>query len=478
MATPLPKKRTRLNQEDRQQLLEKIRRLEDETAGQKQRIDELEQTIVDLQQQKDKKEEDQGNHHKNKGLYDIIEFPSKVPLRPDNLVPHLQELFQELVTQAKEVQSWDEAVGWFRKVERALKEYPILAQVASFSGDKRYEFLLGIALFIFGRYFDENRTTFPMPIFDLLMACNPYALAWNKTIFMIVNGFFIAEYTLFLTIASKYSWILELPEVSSQQPVQCFLEQALWADGDTDSVIKFYKSQPKLAKIQNKRTGRYPLHEHIMDLDFIPTEPDDLVEFLVEIFPEALLKQDNEGDTPLHCAFKSLDRATSPEDANHETKRNSIVAGKILLKENPSALLLKNKEGFTPLECLQLRPYQDESVRAFAVDVLRIYFPRPLSRSMKKIPFLQAAYAVLKEEAAFANNCVRIKRVATMVRNYCNAPTDPSNSDSDARAEINQIYSEWATRNLAAASIKIQSSRETDIPRMVRRRRSSGQDHH
>ena len=480
---PSPKRRrldpeNEASSDDReQQLLEKIRRLEDENTGQKQHIDQLQasldrakKTIEGLQEQS--KIKDQVNQQ-NTGLNDFITFPSITPLSPDNLVPHLQELFQELAVEAKAVGSWHEAESWFDKVEIALKDHPILAQVASKPLEDDYSCLLSSASSITWRenfFFPRGEKPFPMPTFDLLISSNPYALAWADTIYAIAVGYSTKDFDLFLSIVSKYTWVLDIDEVAAQQPIEKFLCEALLVDGDWNSVTKFYKSQPKFAKILDKSTGRYPLHEHVKNLFEVNgnsgSSPDDLIEFIVDICPAALLKQDIRGNTPLHYAFLSLQKSIQ---LSISSKRNSMTAGRILLKENPSALLLKNNDGCTPLECLKLRSFQDESAREFAVEVLRVYFPRPLTRSMKEIPFLPTTYAILEEEAAFANNCVRIQRVGTMIRNYCNAPTDPSNSDSDTRAEINQIYSEWATINLAAASMKIQSLRETDIPQMVRR---------
>ena len=459
---------------------EREQKLLQENVDLKQRIDELEaslhkatRTIEDFQKEK----EDQNNQQSIR-LQDIIAFPNKMPLSPYNIAPHLQELFQELVTEAKDIRSWDETDKWFRKVEVALKDYPILAQVASKPLKDDYSFLLSSACHIWDEGFIGREIPFPMPTFDLLISSNPYALAWNETMYTIATGFSMQEFDLFLSIVSKYTWVLDVPEVARQRPIEQFLEEALLVDGDWDSVTKFYKSQPKFSKVLDNSTGRYPLHKYIDNLfdieGLMGSSPDAFFEFMVQIFPAALLKQDKGGNTPLHIAFFSVQNSFY---TSNDCKQTSITAGRILLKENPSALLVKNKEGCTPLECLQLRPYHDESVREFAVEVLRVYFPRPLTQSMKKIPFLPTIYAMLEKEAAFANNCVRIKRVCAMIRNYCNAPTDPSNSDSDTRAEINQIYSDWANENLAAASKKSQSFRETDIPRMVRRR-SSGQDHH
>ena len=359
-------------------------------------------------------------------------------------------------------------------VEEALKDNPILAQVASEPIEDGYSFLLSCAVDI---VWDKDfigighEIPFPMPTFDRLIACNPFALGWSKIMYPIAFGFSIVQFDLFLSIVSKYTWVLDIPEVAAQQPIEKFLKEALLVHGDWPSVTKFYKSQPKFAKIQNKRTGRYPLHQQMIDIIQIPSgcSLDAIVEFMVDIFPAALLHQDKRGNTPLHYALKSLVEAMHQIYFGNIVKRHSIAAGKTLMKENPAALLLENNNGFTPLECLELRSYQDESVREFALEVLRMYFPRPLSDSMEEIPFLREAYTMLQDEAALDHNCVRIKRVGAMIRNYCNAPTDPSNSDNDTRAEINQIYSEWATINLAAASMKIQSLRETDIPQMVRR---------
>ena len=487
-------------------LLEENRLLKDENARLKEHIQRLEEGAAVVSPC-------QGL------LQDIIAFPSKaVVISPDSLPPDLKNVWNGLMSEAKKVSEYQEAFGYQQKKKRRLTKqvfhnvkealenhHPILTHVASQHPDKDdYKCLLSSCcalivctsnlLWLHG---DEKKDI--LATIERLIQLNPYALVWNpSTMETIARGFGWEKFDLFLTIASKFSWVFtELPEVSKSEIISSFLSSRLddvYHVWEWDLVTEFFKNQPKMLEIEfEERTipeqFPSPLHYAIKilrssSLESDCTAPSDaLINLMVQEFPAALLKQDYEGNTPLHTAFINLNGALLIEDpvTNNIYYRICVSAGKILLQRNPSALLVQNNFGLTPLECVgnqaytdeyfygALRPrrYAQEPVRAFVVEAFREYYPRTLTPQMKEIPFLQQAYDLLEQEAAFARNYVRIKRASAIIAILAKVENERGSDASDDSKDI--IYSNWANGQLDALSIKIETIRETDIPVMGKR---------
>ena len=428
----------------------------------------------------------------------IAFVPSNTPLPPETLAPHLKELLDGLMTKGKEALEADEredpdqAVDLkkqvFDRVQEAVEEYPILAQVATKRpGEDDYDCLLSICCAMTlnesGHWlFDEEETANNMiAVIKALVELNPYAFVWNPSAMEpIAMGFRRDEFDLFLTIATKISWVFaELPEVSKAKIISSFLDRTLEDElgvWEWDLVTEFFKSQPKMLEIEfeGRRTEQYPdpLHFLIEKLAEVPLESDctapsgALINLMVQEFPAALLKQDEDGDTPLHIVFINLKGARVVEEplAKKMYHRICISAGKILLKGNPSALLLKNQDDLTPLEYLDKRLLAHEPVRAFVVEALREYYPRELTPQMKEVPFLQQAYDLLQQEAAFARNSVQLKVVSAIIAKIENERGSDSSDDSKEKKDV--TYSDWAKVQLIALSTKIETIQETDIPAM------------
>ena len=501
MTTPLPKKRQRVdndddhpNQEERQQLLEKIRRLEDENAGQKQRIDELERTIEHLQQQKDKKEEEEQKALMAKAEELLLKGNSKKrPISreellrlPERLSPY--EVFSDLVLSVEQISTWDATVAWFRRVESALESYPFLAHIGypvQTGETKRLDlFLLGMACKLMGERFDVYAdSTRPFPLedfFQKLIAANPRALLWKcddhlydeqtMCIMEMAGGLRVATYHIFLMVAREFGWIFDLPELlsSNNSPHAELLYQYIVGDVDYEVIEAFYRSQPQLLNVDED--GQYPIHQILKHVLITSDDVrrgsslEPLVKFMVQQFPESLQIQDGKGRLPLHHVLSSLNSIFNDEDHVDPSFAdiNTLIcidAVGILIDRYPKALLVKDKQGQVPLDMIQAG-FDQAEVNDIVTAMLRLYFPQSLTETMKAIPFYQNAYLLLQEEAAFASNFVRIKRVDKMIQKYTSSPTDPSaDSENDSRAEINQIYSSWAMTNLAAASVKMRSIR-------------------
>ena len=458
MTTPLPKKRKRLddrqegndimssspghqNQEERQQLLEKIRRLEDENAAQKQRIDELERTIEDLQQKdKNKDDHDEQRQQEEKALMAKAEElllngnSNKRPIckeellrLPERLSPY--ELFSDLVMSAERMSEKNMVIPWLQRVDTALESYPVLAHIGypvQTEGVKRLDsFLLGIVCKLI-RWVDL--TSFPLEnFFKKLIAANPWALLWKldkwpytkqiMCITEIARGLGDFTYPILLMVAREFGWIFDLPELlSSKYPphAQLLFE---YRDGSADYHIMeaFYRIQPQFLKVVDK-DGQYPIHQ-ILEWIRIYSENlrtsssfEPLLKFMVEQFPESLQAQDVEGRLPLHhavCALATFDADEGVDPAFADV--NTLIcieAVRILIHHHPKGLFTKDKYGHLPLD-IMWTGFDEAEVKYILTDMLRLYFPQNLTETMKAIPFYQNAYLTLQDEAAFASNCVR-----------------------------------------------------------------------
>ena len=422
--------------------------------------------------------------------------PHKEPLRLDDLPPHLKEVVVGLLDgfividdSGEVVYAWcdqEELVErWTNRLEKALEKYPILAHVALKTNeqasltphDERFCFLYAACDILDMGHYDEATKGNLLRVTARLIELNPYALVWDDAVMIsIAAGFDRAEFSVFLTIVSKYSWVFGLSEEASEEFTRNFMwflsnASERW---DWEAVTELLKSQPKMLELDLDGIGYYPLHCCTDQLSRVvpgsSTTCKAAFNFMVKEFPTALLKQDDQnGDTPLHFAFDNFNGANMARDEtdNNAYYQNCISVAKILLQGNPSALLLKNKDGLTPLECIghreyvlsqSMRPrgYAQESVRAFVVEVLREYFPGPLTDRMKEIPYLKEAHSLLQQEATFARNCVHIKRAFAVL-------------DMEENTDKAKCYPDWAWGQLVALSTKIKTIQETDIPTMGKR---------
>ena len=442
------------------------------------------QTIQQLQQSGPK------NEDHSVGIYPKLKVPCKIPLQVEQLEPEeggIREIFERLVDSAKdEIRgSWEKSKAWYEEVHRAVSKFPILAQISSSSkGD--YFCLLSSAYEIIDGFLNsldyiatrnvrdkldeplDANTCFAKTIM-LLIEINPYALLWKGT-----NNFTLAAcfaqcelragHEMFVwAVTTKFGWIMDSKECS-QEDIFGIL---LWYCAEEGHVnysvmLKFFIHHPRFLRTPCGPSGMFPIHyiaSSIVRENGIDETIEPLIEFMATKFPESLSARDSEGNTPLHYACKSMMQAMNTNDATGFIGfKNAVRACRILVERFPYALEYRDHQCQTPLELLDDIAYRKAGVQNVVLEMLRIFYPRRFSHDMLLVPLVRRASGVLEKEASMARTYLRVARVSMLLGKSARSP-----SRADDSEEVNEIYSEWSSKQLASMSTEMETTRSGNI---------------
>jgi hypothetical protein len=316
-----------------------------------------------------------------------------------------------------------------------------------------------------------------VPSIQYLIEQNPYALIWPLSNGMPPIRFIAGEFwdQLLLWIVENFSFILDMAYEGGNPPVHASLLEAYSTSPysrqvPAQAVRNYFEAYPQGLQ-QKNYAGRLPLHllckcyKRYRDARFREDDILSLIQFMLEAYPEAASQVDSEQWTPLHHACNSL-RSFTVEDPV------IVQICMLLLDQYPHAALLKDIRSRTPLEFIARFSGHSPSLPPVIAALLRVQYPKPLSRHAGRNPLVQETHAMIKEEAVWADNCVRIKRVSTMLHSHYVTTTTNSlssncnnNAYSYSAKEIDDIYSTWAADTLAAMNKHVKNFREVEMPR-------------
>jgi hypothetical protein len=407
-------------------------------------------------------------------------------------------MFRDLGTLIKHPFEWVSSEfldSWFGDLEKAIRKYPILAQVSAGEEDKNNELdeevrppitgcLLAIACDMVAFHYHEvcfgmrNGST---PHFDEikeLIEANPNALFWynfkcgKEKVGLIIDrlgdGLDMAIFDLFLYVAEKGEFegglrVFDCPQWHdhSCEALEYFLKWCAEGYVACSAAETFFRSQPQLLNTLGPN-NQYAIHRVLEGFD--DDDISSLVDFMVTSFPASLMKQDDFGRLPLHYLCKSFNRVTENLGDHWYNRRlfqvnasNCMKVSTIFVERCSQAVRQVDVDGHPPLKYIQ-SGFDKPIIQDAVLLLLKAYYPSPLMVTLREVNFIKEAYDMLKnEEAPLARNCIRLKTVSKLIEKFMQSAS-PSSSMAKERNEINQIYSSWANNHLAAASKKSQEN--------------------
>ena len=286
------------------------------------------------------------------------------------------------------------------------------------------------------------------PTIKFLIEANPSALLWET--YNDYNGkrmiHNIADHSthcvLMPWIATNYQWVLDNEICHEFPPVFDLLNQyasrnATGATECTAAIIRqFFEAYPRGLNQQDVMgTGFTPLHAIL----YGSAECDaDLFKWIAEKCPSNMLKTDEDGETPLHDACRSLD---------HSNSSGEIC--KYLIAKCPESVRIMTDRSALPIHEL-LSHCQHRRVKEVVVYLLRAY---PESYNMasrhssapRSVPFIQRIKPLLDEESELKENLAYLREVSRVFQNALDDTPNPSplaSSTCDA-------FGNWATVTFA-----------------------------
>ena len=412
-----------------------------------------------------------------------LKFPYKNSLHCEELESQaggIWEIFERLVgSENDEIRrgSWETAKAWYEEVHRAVSKFPILAQISALSKGNYFCLLSAAYQMMEDRFYGALTTASELDepldkdkIFIktimLLIEVNPYALLWknanNESLaWEFATCDFRAGHEIFVwAVTTKFGWIMDSKESSEDDLFGSFLFICRAGLVDYDVMATFFNHHPRFLRTPSGPSGMLPIQniagkivsEYAREGENI--EP--AIEAMATGFPESLSFRDSKGNTALHYACKSIAHAISTD--HMEDFQNAVRACRILVERFPYALEYRDHQCQTPLELLDDIAYRKAGVQNVVLEMLRIFYPRRFSHDMLLVPLVRRASGVLEKEASMARTYLRVARVSMLLGKSARSP-----SRADDSEEVNEIYYEWSSKQLASMSAEMETTRSGNI---------------
>ena len=341
------------------------------------------------------------------------------------------DLILSVIHRINDNSSKEEIRALSERIQREVTAKPILARIVA--GNHQFSLLSWEICSLYNELFH--------PVIKFLIEANPSALLWKtdtnlnceRTIHNLAGH--STHCVLMPWIATNYQWVLDHEICLEFPPVFELLNQYASgnATGATEctAVRQFFEAFPQgLTQQDVMGTGFTPLHAILYgsaDCDA------DLFKWIAEKCPSNMVKTDEEGETPLHDACRSLGHSSSSEIC------------KYLIAKCPESVRIMTDRSALPIHEL-LSHCQHRRVREVVVCLLRAY---PESYNMasrhssapRSVPFIQRIKPLLDEESELKENLAYLQEVSVVFQNALDDTPNPSplaSSTCDA-------FGNWAT---------------------------------